>query len=91
MDGYLAVVPLSEIKQEIKKSPEAYHKFHQVVARYSLDTFLFNLNGQPYNNAVKHDFQIPVSKKLRDFYIKNPILKAFLNSVDKKDERAIFN
>lgn len=56
-----------------------------------METFYFNLNGVEHNPAVKYEFQMPMSKKIREFYVKNPILKAFLNGCDKKDERSILN
>jgi len=32
-----------------------------------------------------------MTKKLRDFYFKNPSIRAFLKGIDKRDEKYIIN
>lgn len=56
-----------------------------------METFMFNLNGFEHNQSIKHPPTALMSKKLKDFYFKNVQFKAFLNGVDKRDEKSIIN
>jgi len=39
------------------------------------------------NNAIQFTPQPNTLKKVREFFLKDPIIKTFLNGMDKKDER----
>lgn len=54
MDGVLSLVALSDLRQEQKKSPDAFFKLSKMVANYSMQTFFHNLTGQAHNNQVKY-------------------------------------
>jgi len=56
-----------------------------------METFMFNLYGSEHNKAVKHPVTAQMNKKLRDFYFKNPQMRAFLASVEKRDEKFIIS
>jgi hypothetical protein len=45
MDGLLAVLPFGEIKSEVRRAPEAVFKMYQIVSKYAMETFMYNLNG----------------------------------------------
>ena len=80
-DGSIAVLVKSEIKNEIKKFPEAYFRLMQVIAKCAMETFLFNLNGTEFNPFVRFpnvNCQDPNLKALNDFKKNNKQLKAFL-------------
>ena len=89
MDGMIAVLPLNEIKAEAKRSPEAVFKVNQLATRHAMATFSHNLNGTEHNPYIHHMATAQMTKRLREFYTKNPQLRAFLNGADKKDEKFI--
>ena len=61
----------------------------QVSANYSMQTLYYNVHGVEFNPKIKHIENGQISKKLRDFYFKNPSVRAFLKGIDKKDEKYI--
>ena len=67
MDGLIAVMPFGEVKAELRKQPEAVFKAYQVAAKYSMETFKFNLFGMEHNRAIRHPQTASMNKKLRDF------------------------
>jgi CRP-like cAMP-binding protein len=89
MDGLIAVLPFSDIKLEVRKSPEALFKSMMIASKYAMETFSYNLNGCEHNPAIKHSATAIMTKKLREFYFKNPSMRSFLNGADKKDEKFI--
>lgn len=44
-DGLIAVLPLGELKAEIRRNPEAVFKVMQVASKYAMETFMYNLYG----------------------------------------------
>jgi len=61
-----------------------------------METFSFNLNGFEHNQFVKHPATAQNTtpsntKKLREFYAKNASMRAFLNGVEKREEKFITN
>ena len=89
MDGMMAVLPLNELKTEVKRAPEAVFKVNQLVTRHAMATFSHNLNGTEHNPYIHHMATAQMTKRLREFYTKNPQIRAFLNGADKKDEKFI--
>ena len=54
-----------------------------------MKTLYYNVHGVEHNDAVKHIANGQMSKKLRDFFFKNQSMRAFLQGVEKRDERFI--
>lgn len=61
----------------------------QVATRNAMQTVYYNVHGIELNNAVKHIANGQMNKKLRDFYFKNASMRAFLQGIEKRDERFI--
>ena len=85
----IALLPLGEIKTEIRRAPEALYKIMQVASKFAMETFFYNLNGVEFNPIIKHPATAQMTKKLRDFYFKNEAMRAFLKGVEKRDEKFI--
>ena len=54
-----------------------------------METVYFNVHGVESNPVVRHIANGQMNKKLRDFYFKNPSMRAFLAGIEKRDERFI--
>ena len=52
-------------------------------------TLYYNVHGEEQNQCLKHIPNGQMNKKLRDFFFKNPSMRAFLHGVEKRDERFI--
>ena len=63
----------------------------QVAAKNAMETVYFNVHGVEQNRAIKHIANGQMTKKLRDFYFKNQQMRAFLNGIEKRDERFIIS
>ena len=87
--GLIAVLPLGEIKSEIRKNPEAIGKLMQVAANKAFETVYYNIHGVDHNPKVTLPNNGQMNKGLRDFFFKDPSMRAFLKGVDKRDERII--
>jgi len=61
------------------------------VADYSMETLYFNVHGAELNPRIRLIENGQMTKKLREFYNKNPALRAFLKGLDKRDEKYIIN
>jgi len=61
----------------------------QVATKNAMETLYFNVHGVEQNNVVKHIANGQMNKKLRDFYFKNESMRAFLQGIEKRDERFI--
>ena len=90
-DGLLAVLPYSEIKSEIRKNPHALYKILEIAAKKSLEIFHYNIFGHDYNPCIKLTATQSQAKQMRDFFAKNPIIKAFFKGFDRKDEKILLN
>eukprot|EP00347_Sterkiella_histriomuscorum_P003182 403365276 len=90
-DGILAVLPFGEIKSESRKFPQACYRIMELAARKSLDTLHYNVHGHEYNPSIKHTATSGAAKKVRDFILKNQLVRAFLKGIDRKDEKFIMN
>jgi len=44
----------TEIKNEMKRYPEAYFRVMQVIAKVAMETFLFNLKGKEFNPYIRY-------------------------------------
>ena len=64
-------------------------KIMQVATRNAMQTVYYNVHGLELNNAVRHIANGQMNKKLRDFYFKNVQMRAFLEGIEKRDERFI--
>jgi len=53
-EGSIAMMIKSEIKNEMKKYPEAYFRVMQVIAKVAMETFLFNLKGTEFNPYIRY-------------------------------------
>jgi hypothetical protein len=61
----------------------------QLAANNAYETTHFNLTGIKPNPTIKFTHQPTLLKKLREFLMKNPIIKSFFDGIDKKDERLL--
>ena len=62
-------------------------KLSELAANHAYETTYFNLVGEPMNPGIKFQHHPITLKKVREFFMKNPIIKTFLQGMDKKDER----
>jgi CRP-like cAMP-binding protein len=88
-DGMLAVLPFGEIKVESRKNPQACYRILEMAAKKALEVFHYNVFGHPYNHVIKLTSTNSQIKKVREFFMKNPIVKAFFKGFDRKDEKTI--
>ena len=63
----------------------------ELAARKSLEVLHYNVYGHEYNPVIKHTATSGAAKKVREFMLKNPLIKAFLKGIDRKDEKFIMN
>lgn len=63
----------------------------ELAARKSLEVLHYNVYGHEYNPVIKHTATAGAAKKVRDFILKNPLMRAFLKGIDRKDEKFIMN
>lgn len=63
----------------------------ELAARKSLEVLHYNVYGHEYNPVIKHTATAGAAKKVRDFFLKNPLMRAFLKGIDRKDEKMIMN
>jgi len=90
-DGLMAILPYGEIKAESRRNPYACFKVLELAAKKSLEVFHYNIFGHEYNPCIKLTSTASQIKKVREFFTKNAIIKAFLKGFDRKDEKAIMN
>ena len=67
------------------------YKVMDLACRTAYQTSYYNLTGVQLNQRIPFTNQPVHLKKLRDFFLKNPVFKTFLNGIDKKDERFFMN
>jgi hypothetical protein len=90
-DGMLAVLPYGEVKTEMRRQPRAMYRVLEIAANYAFETTHFNIVGESKNPVIKFNHQNVLIKKVREFFMKNPIFKTFIHGMDKKDERVFMN
>jgi hypothetical protein len=88
-DGILAVLPFGEIKSESRRNPAACYRALELASKKALEVFHFNVFGHDLNPAIRHTGTTSQVKKLREFFSKNLIIKAFLKGFDRKDEKIL--
>ena len=49
----------------------------------------YNVHGLDLNRAVKHLANGQMSRKTKEFYTKNAVMRAFLQGIERSDERYI--
>ena len=88
-DGIIALIPLANMSVEMRKNPKEIYKIIQLATLNAMETFSFNINGCEHNMGVKHypNGQTPVNRKVKEFYEKNPSMRAFLRGIEKKEEK----
>lgn len=96
MEGLLAVVPFGEMKTLMKPpNSEAYFALTQLISKLAMESFMFNLYGQEYNKAIFHHSMYKTGsaptakdqygKKIKEFILHNPQIKAFFAKGSEKD------
>ena len=75
--GLLAFLPYGDLKYEQRKNPAGVQKLMELAAVYAYETTYFNLMGTLANPAIDFLPQPAAQKKVKDFFAKNPIIKAF--------------
>jgi hypothetical protein len=86
-DGILAVLPFGEIKSESRRNPVACYKVLDLASKKALEVFHYNIFGHDMNPVIRHAATSSQAKKLREFFSKNAVIKAFLKGFDRKDEK----
>jgi hypothetical protein len=66
-------------------------KVLELAANKALETTHFNIQGKSIYNTIKFNPQAIHTKKVREFFSKNQIIKTFLHGLDKRDERVFLN
>jgi len=90
-NGILAVVAFGELKIEWRRNAEAMTKIARLAANYAHDTTCYNILGLSCNPAIPFVPQQQFAKQVREFFMKDPVIRAFLKGMDKKDERFFMN
>lgn len=90
-DGLIAVLPYGEIKSESRKNPIACYKILDLAAKKALEVFHYNVFGHEINPTIKLTSTNSQQKKLREFFMKNPLIRAFLKGFDRKDEKCLMS
>ena len=54
-----------------------------------METLYFNVHGIEQNPVIRHVANGQMTKRLRDFYFKNQSMRAFLQGIEKRDERFV--
>ena len=65
------------------------YKVLEIAANHAFETTHYNMTGKSMNPALLFQHQAVHFKKVRDFFLKNETFKAFLEGIDRKDERHI--
>lgn len=88
-DGIIAILPFGEIKAESRRNPLACYKALELATRKALEVFHYNVFGHEMNPAIRLPATNSQAKKMREFFTKNPIIRAFLKGFDRKDEKTL--
>mmetsp|Transcript_13599 Transcript_13599/g.13336 ORF Transcript_13599/g.13336 Transcript_13599/m.13336 type:complete len:171 (+) Transcript_13599:180-692(+) len=90
-DGFILTLSYGEIKNEVRKFPQATYNILNIAARKSLEVLHYNIFGQELNPCIRHVNSAQSMKKMREFFFKNPFIRTFLKGLDRKDEKHLFN
>lgn len=63
----------------------------ELAAKKALSVFHYNVFGHEYNEVIKLTNTNSQVKKVREFFTKNPVIKAFFKGFDRKDDKAIMS
>ena len=88
-DGLIALIPFGEIKGESRKSPLSTYRVLELASKKALEVFHYNVFGHEMNPVIRLTATTSAAKKVREFFLKNPIIKAFLKGFDRKDEKVL--
>jgi hypothetical protein len=61
----------------------------ELAAKKALEVFHYNVFGHELNPAIRLTATNSQAKRLREFFVKNPAVKAFLKGFDRKDEKML--
>ena len=61
----------------------------QVISKKAMQTLYFNVHALDHNRAVRHLANGQMNRKTKEFYTKNPAMRAFLQGIERSDERYI--
>lgn len=85
------MMPFGEIKFESRRNPVAFYKLMEIASKRALEVFHYNVFGHEFNPAIKHSGTNSQAKKVREFFAKNNVIKAFLKGFDRKDEKILMS
>ena len=88
-DGIIALIPFGEIKSESRKNPIACYRALELASKRALEVFHYNVFGHELNPTVKLAATNSQAKRVREFFVKNAVIKAFLKGFDRKDEKTL--
>jgi len=88
-DGIIALVAFGELKSETRKNPVACYKVLELATKRALEVFHYNVFGHELNPAIRLTATNSQAKRMREFFVKNPVVKAFLKGFDRKDEKCL--
>lgn len=83
------MLPFGELKVDIRRNPKPICKLIELAAMKAYETTHFNITGVEHNQVPRFVHQSMHLKKLREFFMKDQIFRAFLFGLDRKDERYI--
>lgn len=87
--GMIAILPLSDIKSESRKNPEAIYLLSKIAADRAFETVFHNVHGAEHNPVMPVPNNGQMNKDLRDFLFKDPCMRAFFRGCEKREERMI--
>ena len=100
----MIILPLNEIRGDIRKNPEAVSNFCfitfnfiqivkllNIASNKALEAVYYNMHGCEFNDFVKLPNNGQMSKDLRDFLNKDPYVDKFLKGFEQKEELILQN
>lgn len=64
-------------------------KVLELAANQAYETNYFNITGELLNPTIPFIPHAITLKKVRDFFQKDPVIKTFMQGLDRKDERML--
>lgn len=89
--GIFALLPFGELRVDIRRSPKPICKLIELAAKKAYETTYYNITGGQLNQVPKFTHQPNMMKKLRDFFMKNATFRAFINGIEKRDEKYLMS
>jgi hypothetical protein len=81
--GAMAVLPFGEVKMEIKRQPHGMTKIMEMAAKRAYETNYYNITGMELNKLIPFHHNNVHAKKFKEFFLKDPVIRSFLNGMDK--------